>query len=137
MHLDAKIASQVSRISWRNSLLGLLRDDRRHAKIALPLLHQLLEATAGPVPKAGLERHVARAPTAAFVLARFVAAATLPATLVVHLAGMVAGRGANACAGALVLAIRPFSATRIQTAANVWIGKERVLALRIIRARRG
>ena len=59
------------------------------------------------------------APTAALVLARLVAAAALAAAVVVHLARMSAGRGAHAGPRTLVAAIGPFSATRVDAAANV------------------
>ena len=102
--------------------LVALRHQRRHAEIASALLHQFFEATPCPVPKLGLEGNVARSQGATFVLARSFAAAPLAATIIVHLAGMVAGRGTHTHSRALVSTIRASSAARIDAPADVRIG---------------
>lgn len=124
--------------SPRPSSFRPLGDKRRHAEPTLPLLHQLLEAAARRGPDTGLEGNIARTPSATLVLARLVATSALAAAVIVHFAGMVAGRGADAGPGALVAAVGAFSATRVQAAANMRFRKERIFTpLRIVRGRRG
>jgi hypothetical protein len=104
------------------SALLALGDQRRDAKVASSLFHQLFEATARSIPEFGFERYVARSQGTALILARPFTTATLAATIVVHLAGMIAGRRAHTHARALVAAIHPLAATRVKTAAHVRLG---------------
>jgi hypothetical protein len=109
------------------SALPVLRHERRDAEVASALFHQFLEATPCPVPKLGLERNVARSQGAAFILAGPLAAAPLAATVIVHLAGMIAGRGTHTHSRAFVSTIRAFSAARIDPPANMRIGQQGIL----------
>jgi len=104
------------------SALPVLRHERRDAEVASALFHQFLEATPCPVPKLGLERNVARSEGATLVLTGPFATAPLAATVIVHLAGMVAGRGTHTHSRALVSTIRASSAARIDPPADVRIG---------------
>jgi hypothetical protein len=105
-------------------LLALLGNLRRHAELATTLLHQFLEATPSLNPEARFQGHIARAPSPALVLARIVSTSTLTAAIVVHLAGVVAGGGADSGSRAAIAVIGPFAATRVETAADMGVREQ-------------